>query len=480
MTDWGAQHSTNAAANTGLDMSMPGSNFNGGDVYWGQALLNSVNSGAVALSRVEDMVLRILAPWYMLGQDQGYPSVDLTRQVQGNHKTNVRAVARDGTVLLKNDNRVLPLKSAASKIAVVGTGAYKGNHANNAASCPDKACNSGALGMGWGSGAVDYPYFVAPYDAIAAKISSTGGSVVQSNSDNASQGATAARGADVAVVFITADGGEGYLTSEGVAGDRNNLDPWHNGNALVKAVADANSNVIVVVHSIGPIILESVLSNPSVKAIVWAGLPSQESGNALVDVLWGDVNPSGKLVYTIAKQQADYGTKVSQGTDTFKEGLFIDYRHFDQSNIAPRYEFGFGLSYTNFTYSGLAVSAVSATSGPTTGTIVPGGPQDLWQIVATVTAKITNSGGVQGAEVAQLYITLPTSAPSTPPRQLRGFAKLPLAPGASGTATFALTRRDLSYWDVNSKKWILPKGQFGVSVGASSRDLRLNGSLVVA
>ncbi|KAH7018573.1 glycoside hydrolase family 3 protein [Microdochium trichocladiopsis] len=479
MTDWGAQHSTVAAANTGLDMSMPGSNFNGGDVYWGQALTSAINSGSVNQTRVDDMVLRILAPWYLLGQDQGYPSVDLTRNVQGTHKTNVRAVARDGIVLLKNDNAVLPLKKPA-RIAVIGTGAYKGNHANNGPNCEDKACNNGALGMGWGSGSVKYPYFVAPYDAISQRASSSGTTVVQSNSDDTSQGANAARNADVALVFITADAGEGYLSVEGNAGDRNNLDPWHNGNALVKSVADVNSNVVVVAHSVGPIILESILSNPSVKAIVWAGLPSQESGNALVDVLWGDVSPSGKLVYTIAKAASDYGTRVVSGADNYPEGLFIDYRHFDQAGISPRYEFGFGLSYTNFTYAGLAVSSASATSGPATGPIFPGGPQDLWDTVATVTATITNSGGVQGAEVAQLYVTLPSSAPSTPPRQLRGFDKLALAPGQSGTATFSLTRRDLSYWDVANKKWVLPKGSFGISVGASSRDLRLRGTLQVS
>jgi beta-glucosidase len=202
--------------------------------------------------------------------------------------------------------------------------------------------------MGWGSGAVDYPYFVAPYDAINERASAEGARVVLSNSDNTGSGASAAQGADVAIVFITADSGEGYIEVEGNRGDRNNLDPWHNGNALVEAVANANENVIVVVHSTGPIILESILSHASVKGIVWAGLPSQESGNALVDVLWGDTNPSGKLVYTIAKQRGDYGTQVVNGNDDYDEGLYIDYRHFDNAGIEPRYEFGFGLCKCTF------------------------------------------------------------------------------------------------------------------------------------
>ena len=96
-------------------------------------------------------------------------------------------------------------------------------------------------------------------------------------------------------------------------------------------------------HTVGPIILEAFADLDNVKAIVWAGLPGQESGNALVEVLWGDVSPSGKLPYTIAKQQSDYGTTIQSGTDSFSEGLYIDYRYLDKNSIAPRYEFGYGL-----------------------------------------------------------------------------------------------------------------------------------------
>ena len=128
-----------------------------------------------------------------------------------------------------------------------------------------------------------------------------------------------------------------------MSGDRPNLDPWHKGNDLVAAVAKVNKKVVVVVHSVGPIILESVLSNANVLAVVWAGLPGQESGNGLVDVLYGSTSPNGKLPYTIAKKESDYGTSVVNGDDRFTEGLFIDYRRFDKNNIEPRYEFGFGL-----------------------------------------------------------------------------------------------------------------------------------------
>jgi beta-glucosidase len=136
------------------------------------------------------------------------------------------------------------------------------------------------------------------------------------------------------------------------------------------------------------------------------------------------------------------------------------------------------LAYTTFSYSSLAVS-VSASSGPATGSTGPGGPQDLFQSVGTVTASITNNGSVTGAEVAQLYIGLPSSAPASPPKQLRGFQKLSLSSGASSTASFTLRRRDISYWDSSRQAWVVPSGTFNVYVGASSRDIRLTGSFTV-
>lgn len=243
----------------------------------------------------------------------------------------------------------------------------------------------------------------------------------------------------------------------------------------MQAVAAVNRKTIVVVHSVGPIILETISALPNVVAIVWAHLPGQESGNALVDILYGSTSPSGKLPYTIGKSQTDYGVSIANGDDNFSEGLYVDYRYFDKNNIAPRYEFGFGLSYTTFGYSDLSLSSISTSAG--SSTLIPGGASNLYDIVATISATVTNTGDVTGAEVAQLYIGLPSSAPASPPKQLRGFNKLSLAPGASGTVTFKLRRKDLSYWDVRSQKWVLPTGAFNIYVGASSRDIRLTGTI---
>lgn len=355
--------------------------------------------------------------------------------------------------------------------------------------------------MGWGSGTAAYPYFVAPADAIKTRAQADGTTVSVSSTDSTSGVSNAVNGADAAIVFITSDAGEGYITVEGNAGDRNNLDPWHNGNDLVKAVAAINKNVIVVVHSVGPIILETILAQPNVKAIVWAGLPSQENGNALVDILYGATSPSGKLPYTIAKSPSDYGTSIQRGNDNFAEGLYIDYRHFDKANIAPRYEFGFGLcksppllrhpysliialntntlpAYTNFTYSAIAVEGTPK-SGAATGNTIPGGRADLWDTVATVSVTVANSGNVKGAEVAQLYVGYPASA-NAPPKQLRGFEKIPLEAGAKGTVSFKLLRRDISVWDTGKQNWVIPAGEFTFYVGSSSRDIRQTTALTVS
>ncbi|KAF7182719.1 hypothetical protein CNMCM7691_002380 [Aspergillus felis] len=487
MSDWNAQHSTVNSAVSGLDMTMPGSDFNSppGSIFWGSNLEAAVADGSVPQSRLDDMVTRILAAWYLVGQDEGYPPVAFSSwenggkanvDVTADHATVVRAVARDSIVLLKNNQGALPLRKPKS-LAIVGLDAIVNPAGPNA--CSDRGCDNGTLAMGWGSGTAQFPYLVGPLDAIQKRATADGTNIVPSTTDDPTAGASAAAAAETAIVFINSDSGEGYITVEGNQGDRNNLDPWHNGNELVKAVAAASKNVIVVVHSVGPIILETILAQPSVKAIVWAGLPGQESGNALVDVIYGDTAPSGKLPYTIAKQAADYGASWTNAlTDDFTEGLYIDYRHFDAQGIAPRYEFGYGLSYTTFKYSGLSVN-VFTTAGAANGQVVPGGPADLFEVVGQVSVFVRNNGRVAGAEVAQLYIGLPDSAPATPPKQLRGFQKMMLQPGQMGVATFELTRRDLSYWDVQQQKWVVPSGTFQVYVGSSSRDIREQASFRV-
>lgn len=191
-------------------------------------------------------------------------------------------------------------------------------------------------------------------------------------------------------------------------------------------------------------------------------------------------SPSGKLPYTVAKNESDYnaaGPSLPEGDYTkfpqsdFSEGVFIDYRDFDQKNITPRYEFGFGLSYTTFAYSDFKSQVVGDTGRYSKGQVIEGGISGLWDVVAKVSAVVTNTGGVDAAEVAQLYVVVGGV------RQLRGFSKVQVPVGHSVTVEFDLLRRDLSSWDVEEQTWVLEDGDFIAFVGSSSRDLPLQGSL---
>ncbi|KAL1729777.1 glycoside hydrolase family 3 protein [Schizophyllum commune] len=490
-SDWGATHST-LAVNFGLDMTMPGDiTFGSNTTYFGQALIDAVNSGDVPEDRVSDMALRILAAWYLLGQDEGYPETNIWAwdlndprnlhvDVQADHASLIREIADASTILLKNENSTLPL-SAPGSIAIIGNGA--GNNSQGINGCVDRSCNDGVLAVGWGSGTAEFPYLITPLDAITARAAEDGTTVTSSLSDSdTDRAAEIAAAADVAIVFISSDSGEGYLTVEGNAGDRNDLLAWHDGDALVQAVADANENTIVAVNTVGAIITEAWIEHPNVKAVVWSGLPGQEAGNSVADILYGAYNPSGRLPYTIAKSADDYPAQVlyessAQVPDIdYSEGLLVDYRHFDANGIEPRYEFGFGLSYTTFEYDNLAIEGSAASDqSPPTG---PGSSLDPWlhEPVVTVTFTVENTGEVAGHEIPQLYVTFPESAGSAP-LNLKGFESVFVAPGETADVTLSLTRYDLSIWDVVSQSWVVPSGDATISIGASSRDIRLTGTV---
>lgn len=249
-------------------------------------------------------------------------------------------------------------------------------------------------------------------------------------------------------------------------------------------MANNCNNTIVVINTTGPRLVDSWITHDNVTGVLYGGALGQESGNAIDDVLFGTVNPSGKLVYTIARNESDYdaGTQV-QETELeleFSEGNYIDYKYFDRYNITPRYEFGYGLSYTTFEY----VNEVQAEkndalrAGYATGVLAVGGREDLWDAVATVTATVSNTGSVAGSEVAQLYVGFPAAA-DEPVRQLRGFQKVALEPGQSQAVTFELRRRDLSIWDTAAQNWKVEAGNYTFHVAASSRDLKASTTLAV-
>jgi beta-glucosidase len=511
MSDWGATHSGMASIEAGLDMDMPGGlgpyglHF-GIPSYFGGNVTNGVNNNTLEISRVDDMITRIMTPFYYLGQDKNYPLVDpssgdlntfspkstwfqefnlnstRSRDVRGNHDVLIRKLGAASTVLLKNVNNTLPLK-APNSIAVFGNDAGEDtqgfyNQAN---------FEYGTLSVGGGSGTGRLTYLVAPLAAINAK-AKTYGALVQQFLNNTliatSDISTLINPTPPAVclVFLKTWAEEGE--------DRESLETDWDGNAVVESVAAYCRNTVVITHSSGINDLPWA-DHPNVTAILAAHYPGQESGNAIADILYGEVNPSAKLPYTIALDKDDYNglpTTAVNSTDPyawqayFDEKLEIDYRYFDAKNIPVRYEFGFGLSYTTFELSDIAITKICdgpVTSVPGAQPIAPGGNPALWEGLYTVNVTLTNTGSVGGATVPQLYISLPSAPAGTPLKQLRGFEKVGLEAGASDVVSFALMRRDLSYWDVVQQEWVVPSGEIGVSVGFSSRDLRLTGNIVV-
>ncbi|KAI8086821.1 glycoside hydrolase superfamily [Gilbertella persicaria] len=466
-SDWAATHSTAKAANGGLDMTMPGDiEFESHDSYFGANLTLAVKNKEVKEERVTDMALRIVAAWYKMGQDKDFPETRINGfhrdqepfvDVQGDHYKLAREMAAASTVLLKNDG-VLPIdKKKIKSAALIGSGIKKNPNGIN--SCEDHGCLIGHLAQGWGSGTADFPYLIDPLTGLSDAF---GKDVAIKSSDNdwdLDAAANAAKDAEVAFVFSAATSGEEYIVFDGNVGDRNNLSLWNNGDNLIKAVADANKNTIVVINSVGAVLMPWI-SHPNIKAVLWPGLAGQESGNALADIVTGAVNPSGRLPYTIAKQDSDYNVKPDPNFNiSYSEQLNVGYKHFDQAGIEPLFAFGHGLSYTKFEYSNLRAKATKSDK----------------EAKVNVSVKVKNAGPVPGAEIVQVYLQFPDSA-GEPPKNLRGFEKVFLKKDSSETVKFELSKTELSIWDVDSASWVIPSGKFSIHVGASSRDIRQTAS----
>ncbi|CAD6442846.1 2a6536c0-cd11-4100-b891-69563b9bec55 [Sclerotinia trifoliorum] len=397
MSDWQAQHTGAASAVAGLDMTMPGDTvFNSGETFWGTNLTLAVVNGTVPEWRIDDMAMRIMAAYFKVGLTLDEPEINFSSwtldtygplhyaakkdiqkinhhvDVRGDHAKLIRDIGARSTVLLKNTKNALPL-SKPKFLAVIGEDA--GPNAYGPNGCSDRGCNNGTLGMAWGSGSSNFPYLVTPDTALQNQAIADG-TVYQSILDNyATSEIEALVSQDVtAIVFVNANSGEGYISVDGNEGDRNNLTLWHSGDALIQNVSAICNNTIVVIHSTGPTLVGDWYDNENVTAILWAGVPGQESGNSLTDILYGKVNPAARTPFTWGPTREGYGADVLYDANNgegapqldFTEGNFIDYRAFDRQNIEPIYEFGFGLSYTTFDYSDLVVTKnTNATSSYT-------------------------------------------------------------------------------------------------------------------
>jgi beta-glucosidase len=449
MSDWGATHSTVEAALAGFDQEEPGGQ------YLGDALKAAVEKGEVPMARLNDMVHRILRTEFVLGLFDNPPVPRPVNPFTGAEVA--QRVAEQGVVLLKNGSGQLPLKASRIKaIAVIGSHADVGVLSGGGSDQIDAAGgnavpppSTGKAGASGGSGAppgVWHPS--SPLKAIRAKAPDA--KVVYDPGTDFGAAAKLAAASDVAIVFVS------QHTTEGR--DVPNLSLPDNQDQLVSQVAAANPHTIVVLETGGPVLMPWI-DNASAALEAW--YPGIRGGEAIANILFGDVNPSAKLPVTFPKSEADLPRHAIPETSppaseiNYTEGLKVGYKWFDAEGKEPLFPFGFGLSYTSYAYSGLKTT--------------PGKE-------ARVSFNVTNTGERAGAEIVQVYVSLPAST-GEPPKRLVAWDKIQLAPGETRVITLRLDPHYLSIFNVDKDDWELVPGEYKVYVGGSSRSTPLTGTV---
>jgi beta-glucosidase len=413
---------------------MPGS-----DGYFGNALRTAVSNGSVSMATLNSMVSHVLTEMFAFGlfdkPTTGSPSETATSV---NDQAHAATLAEEGTVLLKNSGNVLPLGSSDSSIAVIGA---------DASSRPQTA--------GGGSAEVNSSRTVTPLQGITAAAPS--GVTVSYNSGSSDSSAAAlAASSSIAIVFAS------YAESEG--SDLTSIDLGSKDDSLISAVAAANPRTIVVLNT-GSAVTMPWLS--SVAGVLEAWYPGQEDGTAIASILFGNTDPSGHLPVTFPTSLSQVPASTAaqwpgtNGTVDYSDGIDAGYRWYQANGLTPLFPFGYGSSYTSFSFSNLRIGSLTA-----------GG-------AATVTATVTNTGSRAGADVAQLYVDDPPAS-GQPPEQLDGFHRVYLQPEASQRVTFHLTQHNLQYWNSSSNSWATSTGSYGIKVGDSSANLPLSGTLSVS
>ena len=429
-SDYTATLSTLPAANAGLDLSMKN------DEHYSANMKEAIRTRQLAESVVDQMLIRRFTQMFKFGffdHPKEHAEVDAKK-----NGAVAREIAEQSAVLLKNAGGVLPLQAAAiHSIAVIGPYA------------------ASAHTGGGGSSAVAPLYTVTPVDGLKNAL---GANVTVNYNDgsDAAAAAAAAKSADVAIVMV------GNKDREGA--DRPNLSLPNDQDDLVAAVAAANPRTVVVLKTGGPVLMPWI---DRVPAVLEAWYPGEEDGNAVANLLLGKANPSGKLPLTFPKAEGDTPAHTREqwpgvnGKATYSEGLKVGYRWYDAQNIEPLFPFGFGLSYTTFAIKNLSVPQQAPAGQP-----------------VRVSVDVTNTGKRAGAEIVQIYVASPAAA-GEPPRQLRGFQKVALAPGESKRVTIQLDERAFSIWDTGKNGWAVVPGQYVIHAGDSSRNLPQHGEVTV-
>ena len=462
ISDWDAAHSTMGAAENGLDIEM-GTNKPFDEYYMAGPLLDSIRAGKIDSSVVNDKVRRIL---YVMSQlnmfnRPAYDTTGMEAKLATPERRHVSlAIAEEAIVLLKNDKNLLPLKlSSVKKIAVIGDNAVrKQSH-------------------GGGSTIIKARYEITPLEGIknfvgdraevtwepGYKYTHTGYNRYNPASDTLdsellARAKKAAADADV-VLFVGGLNHDWGLDCEG--GDKTSLHLPYKQDEVIQEIMKVNPNTVVVLITGGPVTPGEWLLNAP--ALLETGYIGSETGTALANVLFGKTNPSGKLSDTWPKHLEDTPAFAlgeypgSDGTVHYNEGIFVGYRYYDSYNVEPLFPFGYGLSYTHFEYSDLALDKTG---------------DHRYNVMFT----IKNTGGRAGKETAEVYVSDKKSSLPRPVKELKGFSKIEIMPDSSVRVSVPLDEKSFSYYDP-AKGWTLEPGEFEILVGASSRDIRLKGTV---
>jgi beta-glucosidase len=471
MSDWGGVHNTDLAARNGMDMEM-GSRQPYASNYLAAPFLRGLNTGRYPMSVLDDKVRRHLYVMFKLdlihdpAESSNTPPEPDGPLSTPEHQDTARRIAEASIVLLKNKD-LLPLDSSRIKsIAVIGANAaaefaHGGGSAN--IKCPFEitALQGISNRVGAGIRITWSPGYIAPAGRGGRRGGGTTPPATTSSSNLVTDAVAAAKAADV-VIFIGGLNHNGGYDAEGV--DRPNLKLPGGQDELLEKIVAANPRTVVVFMGGGAVEMGSWLEKTPAVLYAWYG--GMEAGNALARVLFGDVNPCGKLPCTFPKQLADspaHALDAYPGTNdtvTYTEGLLVGYRWFDSKNIEPLFPFGHGLSYTRFKYSGLKLTPEGGAKNP----------------AFTVEFELANAGKREGAEVAQVYVQEANPPVMRPARELKGFAKVFLKPGEKQKVSVRLDQSAFSHYDPDRKGWVADQGDFKIIVGSSSRDVRLQGA----
>jgi len=463
MSDWDATHSTVNAAVAGLDQEQPE------NIYFGSPLQQAVQNGQVPQSRLDNMVHRILRAMFADGL------FDHPLTVQPINASADAAIAQEaeeqGAVLLKNTG-ILPLATNIAKIAVIGS------HANLGVLSGGGSAQVQPVGGAVQFGGNSYEAKPCPpcWSAViwdpdpplaAIQAMAPGASVQYDDGTNASNAASLASNSSVAIVFVSQWASEGMDLPSLNFTDVIHTTPIDQ-DGLVTAVATANPNTIVVAENGGPQVMPWLAN---VSAVLEAWYPGQRGAEAIANILFGVVNPSGKLPMTFPASVNDLPRPViaqpPDSTTPFNvdytiDGFNVGYKWYDTQGLTPQFPFGYGLSYTTFSITNSQLSADTSSSSPS----------------FQVTYDLQNTGAVAGAEVAQVYLGLPSSTGEA--KRLVGWQKTSLTPGQQQSVTIQVNASDssnpFSYWDVSSHAWLIASGTYTVYLGNSSRNLTTVGT----